>query len=229
MVTKRGDDPFFACPTCGEWWMPQACPRCKMSFLELSHPWSAREIAQFSGVSDRTVQHWRQTGVIGPTHPFPPVEPDRVYGFADAVAHKMFEDLLKARVPRVTAFAAAEDILLFAGRWMLESTPQDYEDEESWAKSQWVIVPLTEDAAEVDRPRGQSVLISYGEYWEPPGLPTAAELTAWLEPGVWVYPIGGDKVAYPLVLAIREVADRVDAYVKAHHLKPGELWDFQLG
>jgi hypothetical protein len=221
-------DLLFACPKCGDG-TRGICPRCKTSFIELSHPWSAREIAQFAGVSPRTVQHWRANDVIGPTHPFPPVEPDRVYGFNDAVAHKMLDDLLKTRAPREIAIAAAEDVLLFAGRWMLESTSDHEEDEESWAKSRWVIIPLTPAAGEVDRPRGQSVLISYGDHWEPPGLPTAADLTARLKPGVWVYPISRDRVAYPLVLAIQEVAERVDAYVRSHRLQPGELWDFQVG
>jgi hypothetical protein len=221
--------PLFACPKCGDG-IPSACPRCKTSFTEMTRPWSAREVAQFAGVSDRTVQHWRKSGVTGPSQPFPPVEPDRVYSFQDAVSHKMLDDLLKARVPREIAIEAADDITQFVGRCMLDYVPEDDEDEESWAKRRWVIVPLTRAALEeVSRPKGQFALISYGEQWEPPGLPSAAELNERLRPGQWVVPIDDRRVAYPLVLAVEEVAERIDAYVRSHHIKAGELWDFQVG
>jgi hypothetical protein len=204
-----------ACPRCG-WEQPTICPCCAASLIVPPVEWSARQMAQFAGVSPRTVQHWHQIGDIGPTHPFPGVDVRLYWGFDDAVALKAFDDLQKGGVPRDIANLAATDIAFTAGRHLLG----DADDWPGAEPFEWAIVPLTIEALESvdDRTRDRAALLPYDD-----SVPPTSVLNERLKPGRWVYPIDPARVAYPIKRAVEEVARRMDTYLDEHHIDDGGL------
>jgi hypothetical protein len=217
------------CGRCGHP-VPGACRNCGQSFWTVGHEWSALEVAQLAGISPRTAQHWRKTGVIGPTGRYPQLysHPTTYYTFADVVAHKVLDDLLKAGLPRTFAIGVAEDVACWASRWMADPfNPEDrtWDTAEEWARDGWTILPLTEAARDTQERRvsDESTVMSYDEMQD--SIPTPNELEARLKPGKWVVPIDESFVAYAFRLAIEDVAGRVDVYRRDHpKARPDRAW-----
>jgi hypothetical protein len=214
-VTIDEDKPLTRCEHCG-YGVPSTCRGCGRSLALLAHTWSAREVAQFADLSPRTVQHWAATGVIGPTQEHPQFTAGwrDYYSFADIVAHKVLDALVKGRVPRELAIVVAGEVVQWAGRSVLDPWgPGDGRTPEEWASDAWIIVPLSESARcrHVKDPELE-VLLPYDA-----SIPAPAELDARLRPGKWVIPIDAERVAYPIRRAVEDIAHRLDAYLRAHH------------
>jgi len=195
--------------------------------------WTARQVAELANIPARTVQYWRKEGVIGPTFLYAPGPGGVVYSFADVVAHRVFEDLVRGGVPRDIAVLAAQDVAQYTAGGSVApfASPSNWSDEArsdceadgsqslaDFERSKWLIVPLVDPGEHGDYAAESIVLLRYGS-----SLPDPAILEDQLKRGSRVVKIDDATVAYPIARVVAEVSDRATAYMRKHHMNPDDM------
>lgn len=215
----------FDCPECGQE-MSLRCDPCDTVYTGWKDPgWSGRQLGEVTGVPSRTVQQWVSTSFIEPTERYPPLTYEYVFGFGDAVATRMAHDLMAAEVEREVIGRAVKAFDGMAGRWMADENiwlivpthVEAWDERDAQAKS----LNAAETALtlfDLEATEGDPVLVSL---WD--------ALQAGREAGRRVYGLTDDLVAYDLTGAVELVGERVDRYMRSHHVAPDRFPGWMLG
>jgi hypothetical protein len=201
---------------------------CSTCYVDRTKPeppgWTPPQVADLADIPARTVQWWRKNGVLGPTFLYGPAH-HPMYSFADIVAHRVFEDLNRAKVPRQLALGVAADVSqytvggsfpCFADRYYFgEESRAECEAEgdlDIWERARWLIVPLVQPGDEARYDDEAGTILYYDST-----VPTPAALADRLSPRDKLVLIDATRVAYPIARTVQLVGERVDAYVRTRH------------